>query len=258
MSNEKSTVPQEAEQQHGQVALPLKLAVTARLIEPKGNLVGFASLKLNDCFVIDDFKILQNDKGIFVGMPSKPDKTSKTGYRDTSRPITKEFRAELTEAVTAAYHAEFEKLQTRAAAIASPEKQSIPKQLAEGAEQAAQWLQRIWRLCFLPPLSSAAFVTAVFSALRKICRKMLPCGSFWIKSCGRFLTALRIRPLLRKTSTGHSGNITRTIGGYGRQEWKRPYPDRPSRYTALNADTSGQLGPKSVLVKLFCYTLFEE
>ncbi|MDU5947748.1 MAG: SpoVG family protein [Paenibacillus macerans] len=138
MSNEKTTVPQEAEQQPGQAALPLKLDVTARLIEPKGNLVGFASLKLNDCFVIDDFKILQNDKGIFVGMPSKPDKTSKTGYRDTSRPITKEFRAELTEAVTAAYHAELEKLQTRAAAIASPEKQSIPKQLAEGAKQAAQ------------------------------------------------------------------------------------------------------------------------
>ncbi|MFD1401399.1 septation protein SpoVG family protein [Robinsoniella peoriensis] len=138
MSTEKTTVPQETEPQPEQAALPLKLGVTARLIEPKGNLVGFASLKLNDCFVIDDFKILQNDKGIFVGMPSKPDKTSKTGYRDTARPITKEFRAELTEAVTAAYHAEFEKLQTRAAAIASPEKQSIPKQLAEGAKQAAQ------------------------------------------------------------------------------------------------------------------------
>lgn len=87
MSNEKTTVPQETEQ----AALPLKLDVTARLIEPKGNLVGFASLKLNDCFVIDDFKILQSDKGIFVGMPSKPDKTSKSGYRDTARPITMSF-----------------------------------------------------------------------------------------------------------------------------------------------------------------------
>ena len=121
MSNEKTTVPQETEQ----AALPLKLDGTARLIEPKGNLVGFASLKLNDCFVIDDFKILQNDKGIFVGMPSKPDKTSKTGYRDTSRPITKEFRAELTEAVTAAYHAELEKLQTRAALPLLPPKSSL-------------------------------------------------------------------------------------------------------------------------------------
>lgn len=134
MNKAKTTVPQETEQ----AAMPLKLDVTARLIEPKGNLVGFASLKINDSFVIDDFKILQSDKGIFVGMPSKPDKTSKTGYRDTARPITKAFRAELTEAVTAAYRSEHERLQSRAAAITSSEKQSIPKQLAEGAKQAAQ------------------------------------------------------------------------------------------------------------------------
>lgn len=134
MNDDKTSIPQETEQ----AAMPMKLDVTARPIEPKGNLVGFANLKINDSFVIEDFKILQSDKGFFVGMPSKPDKTSKTGYRDTSRPITKEFRAELTEAVTAAYHADLEKLQTRAAAIASPEKQSIPKQLAEGAKQAAQ------------------------------------------------------------------------------------------------------------------------
>lgn len=134
MSNEKTTVPQEAEQ----AAMPLRLDVTARLIEPKGNLVGFASLKLNDSFVIDDFKILQNDKGIFVGMPSKPDKTSKTGYRDTAKPITAEFRKELTGAVVAAYHAEVKKFQTRAAAVTAPEKKSIPEQLAEGAKQAAK------------------------------------------------------------------------------------------------------------------------
>lgn len=137
MSNEKTTTGQ-APEQEAAPALPMKLDVSARPIEPKGNLVGFASLKINDSFVIDDFKVLQNDKGIFVGMPSKPDKNSKTGYRETARPITKEFRAELTEAVTAAYHAEVEKLQARAAAIATPEKQSIPKQLAEGAKQAAR------------------------------------------------------------------------------------------------------------------------
>lgn len=137
MSNENETTGQAPEQESASV-LPMKLDVTARPIEPKGNLVGFASLRINDSFVIDDFKILQSEKGIFVGMPSKPDKTSKTGYRDTARPITKEFRAELTEAVTAAYHAEVEKIQARAAAIPAPEKQSIPKQIAEGKKQAAK------------------------------------------------------------------------------------------------------------------------
>ena len=85
MNDDKTNIPQETEQS----AIPLKLDVTARPIEPKGNLVGFASLKINDSFVIEDFKILQSDKGLFVGMPSKPDKSSPTGYRDTAKPITK-------------------------------------------------------------------------------------------------------------------------------------------------------------------------
>jgi len=140
MSDEKTSLPQETEQEAENAAMPLKLDVTVRPIEPKGNLVAFASLKINDCFVIDDFKVLQNskDNSLFVGMPSKPDKNSTTGYRDTARPITKEFRAELTGAVVAAYHAEVERLQARAAAVAAPEKQSIPEQLAEGAKQAAK------------------------------------------------------------------------------------------------------------------------
>ena len=66
-----------------QEAPPMKLDVSVRAIEAKGNLLGFANVKFNDCFVVEDFKILQTDKGLYVGMPSKPDKSSKTGYRDT-------------------------------------------------------------------------------------------------------------------------------------------------------------------------------
>jgi len=137
MSDEKMVTGQLPEQETAPV-LPMKLAVSVRPVEPKGNLVGFASLRINDCFVIDDFRVLQNDKGIYVGMPSKPDKSSKTGYRDTARPVTKEFRTELTEAVTTAYHEAIEKLQVRAAAIPDTEKPSIQKQLADGGKQAAK------------------------------------------------------------------------------------------------------------------------
>lgn len=137
MSSEKTTNGQAPEQDAAPVLL-MKLDVTARPIEPKGNLVGFASLKINDSLVIDDFKILQSDKGIFVGMPSKPDRNSKIGYRDTARPITKEFRVELTEAVKAAYHEALEKLQSRATAAPSKEKPSIQKQLADSGKQAAK------------------------------------------------------------------------------------------------------------------------
>lgn len=137
MSEEKTMTGQTPEQEE-MTALPMKLDVTARLIEPKGNLVGFASLKINDCFVIDDFRILQSDKGLFVGMPSKPDRNSTSGYRETARPITKEFRSELTDAVAAAYHAEVDKLQARSASLAGQDKESIQKQLSQGAKQAAR------------------------------------------------------------------------------------------------------------------------
>ena len=104
-----------------QEALPMKLDVSVRAIEPKGNL-------------LEDFKILQTDKGLYVGMPSKPDKSSKTGYRDTAKPITGEFRKQLHGAILTAYSAEIGRLQAVAAAQERP---SIKDQLEAGAKEAA-------------------------------------------------------------------------------------------------------------------------
>ena len=114
-------------------ATDMKLDVDVRLIEPRGNLMGFANVAVNDCLRIDDFKVLQGEKGLFVGMPSKATqgRDGKTAYYDTVRPVTKEFRA----ALTAAYSVEVEKLQSRAASLAKP---SISQQLAEGTKQAAK------------------------------------------------------------------------------------------------------------------------
>lgn len=121
-------------------AAPLDFTVSVRPIEPKGNLLAFASVCFGNSFVVDDFKVLQSEKGLFVGMPSKPDRSSASGYRDTAKPITAEFRATLTGAVVAAYHAAIEKLQNRAAAVEAPaaEKPSIKEQLESGAKQAAE------------------------------------------------------------------------------------------------------------------------
>ena len=40
-------------------AAPLKLDVSVRVIEPVKNLMGFASVKFNDCFVVENLKIVQ-------------------------------------------------------------------------------------------------------------------------------------------------------------------------------------------------------
>ena len=66
----------------GTPAAPIKLDVSVRVIEPVKNLMGFASVKFNDCFVVENLKIVQGSKGLFLGMPSQPD--GKGGYRQMS------------------------------------------------------------------------------------------------------------------------------------------------------------------------------
>ena len=48
-------------------AAPLKLDVSVRVIEPVKNLMGFASVKFNDYFVVENLKIVQGSKGLFLG-----------------------------------------------------------------------------------------------------------------------------------------------------------------------------------------------
>lgn len=140
MSEEKAAGAQAPAQEAGQPPA-LKLDVSVRLIEPIKNLIAFATVKLNDCFVVEDFKILNSEKGLFVGAPSKPDKSSPTGYRETVKPITADFRKELHGAILDAYALAVEKQQARANAVQEappPEKPSITEQLKKGAEQAAK------------------------------------------------------------------------------------------------------------------------
>ena len=115
-------------------AMPMKLDVTVHLVEPKGNLLGFANVKINDCFVVEDFRILKSDKGLFVGMPSKRDQSSETGYRDTAKPITGDFRKQLYGAILGEYSKEIERSQR---VSQTQERSSVMEQLKAGAEKAA-------------------------------------------------------------------------------------------------------------------------
>lgn len=68
-----------------EAAVPIE--VTVRPIEPQGKLIGFASVNYGGV-VIDDFKVVDGKNGIFLGAPSKPDPTSRTGYRSTVGSMT--------------------------------------------------------------------------------------------------------------------------------------------------------------------------
>jgi len=94
-------------------AAPLKLDVSVRVIEPVKNLMGFASVKFNDCFVVENLKIVQGSKGL---------------YRDMAYPVTKEFREQLNTAVLQAYEAKLEQMAERG----SVGRASISDQLKAG------------------------------------------------------------------------------------------------------------------------------
>jgi stage V sporulation protein G len=107
----------------------IKLDVRAYPIaEPKGKVVAFASVNIADVFAVNNIRVLNSDKGLFVGMPQVKD--SKGEYRDICFPVTAEFRQQLNEAVLGAYAAECEK--------ATPAKESTVDRLHEAKREAAE------------------------------------------------------------------------------------------------------------------------
>ena len=111
------------------------MEISVRPIEPQGNLYGFASVTLGS-IRIDDFRIVENKEGeLFVGLPSKPDKTSATGYRNIVQ-IDKEFRYDFNAAVLREYRAAVEQSRSRAANLRTmPEK---PERMADQLKRAGQ------------------------------------------------------------------------------------------------------------------------
>ncbi len=75
-------------------------------------LKAFASITLDDCFVIRGLKIIEGAKGAFVAMPSRkrPDGT----YQDVAHPINNETRSWMEKEIIIAYNEEREKVETEA------------------------------------------------------------------------------------------------------------------------------------------------
>ena len=75
-------------------------------------LKAFASITLDDCFVIRGLKIIEGAKGVFVAMPSRkrPDGT----YQDVAHPINNETRDWMEGLIKDAYEEELKKAETEA------------------------------------------------------------------------------------------------------------------------------------------------
>ena len=115
-----------------EAAVPIE--VTVRPIEPQGKLIGFASVNYGGV-VIDDFKVVDGKNGIFLGAPSKPDPTSRTGYRSTARVMDRHLQERLDAAAAQGYTQAVEKLIARAEALRPA---PIKEQMAKAAKEAGK------------------------------------------------------------------------------------------------------------------------
>ena len=62
---------------------------------------AIATITIDDCFVVHDIKVLENDHGYFIAMPNK--KTLEGDYKDITHPINTETRELLTTMIIDAY-----------------------------------------------------------------------------------------------------------------------------------------------------------
>lgn len=83
-------------------------------------LKAFASITLDNCFVIRGLKIIEGKTGTFVAMPSRKRKDGE--YQDIAHPINNEARDEMERIVLAEYRKELE----RAKVAEEPPKVSDP------------------------------------------------------------------------------------------------------------------------------------
>lgn len=63
---------------------------------------AFATIAIDDCFLVRDLKVINGNSGLFIAMPSRkrPDGT----YADVAHPLNSETRALIEDVVLAEYH----------------------------------------------------------------------------------------------------------------------------------------------------------
>ena len=78
--------------------------INIRLIKnDDSKLKAIASLTIDDCFVIHDIKVINNNDGLFIAMPSR--KASDGEYRDTAHPINSSTREKMQKLILEKYAA---------------------------------------------------------------------------------------------------------------------------------------------------------
>ncbi len=76
--------------------------IRIRLVNKENSKIkAIASMTIEDCFVVHDIKVLENDQGFFIAMPSK--KTLDGEFKDIVHPLNTETREMISSVVLAAF-----------------------------------------------------------------------------------------------------------------------------------------------------------
>lgn len=112
----------------------LKIEVSVRPIAPRNNLLGFATVTINDSFVVENFRVCSGEKGLYVNMPSMQD--SQGNWHDTFKPITADARNLIVSAIINGYGAAIDKMrETLDASREATEKPSLKGALMDQADK---------------------------------------------------------------------------------------------------------------------------
>jgi len=74
---------------------------THPIMEPKNNVMAFASVTINDMIAINGIRVIEGQNGLFAQMPQTKD--NKGNFRDVAFPVTKDLRLQLNDAVVGQY-----------------------------------------------------------------------------------------------------------------------------------------------------------
>ena len=128
MSKSKENITHEAAESND-----LKLEVSVRPIAPRNNLVGFATVTINDSFVVENIRVCKGEKGLYVNMPSQQD--SQGNWRDVFKPITADAHKLLISAILNGYTAAIEKMRETVDATKEADKPSLTGALKDNADK---------------------------------------------------------------------------------------------------------------------------
>ena len=103
------------------------------------NVIGFARIYFEDCFVVNNVTVIQGKENAFVSMPSYKtkdvDENNKPIYRDICYPVTKEFREKLYGVILETHQMEREKRLQDASEKPVSRQEKMQKEMQKQEEQ---------------------------------------------------------------------------------------------------------------------------